>query len=282
MSEPSAIAPQRVSAPAMRSAAPDVRAAIARAATRTGVDFDYLLAQARIESNLDPQARAQTSSATGLYQFTNATWLETLGRHGAAHGIAMPQSRAEALAMRNDPAAAALMAAELANDNRDALTGALGREPDAAELYLAHFLGSQGAGRFLAAMSSDPGQSAPALMPKAAAANRAIFYDDGNPRSLGAVMGVIRAKVDRAMNASAGQAQPAGEWAMPADGPWHTAAQSPAWPRSPLGGQEPHTDPARRPSMAETLRQTFALTQPDAAIPAHVRDAYAKLSRFSL
>ena len=47
----------------------EVQGAIARAATRTGVDFDYLLAQARLESGLDPSAKAQTSSATGLYQF---------------------------------------------------------------------------------------------------------------------------------------------------------------------------------------------------------------------
>ena len=64
-----------------------VRAAIARAAERSGVDFDYLLAQARIESSLNPNARAGTSSAAGLYQFTKGTWLQTLDKHGAAHGL---------------------------------------------------------------------------------------------------------------------------------------------------------------------------------------------------
>jgi len=43
-----------------------VRSAIAKAAQRTGVDFDYLLAQARIESSLNPNAKARTSSAAGL------------------------------------------------------------------------------------------------------------------------------------------------------------------------------------------------------------------------
>ena len=43
-----------------------VRASIARAAQSTGVDFNYLLAQAKLESSLDPSARASTSSAAAL------------------------------------------------------------------------------------------------------------------------------------------------------------------------------------------------------------------------
>ncbi|MCX7676587.1 MAG: transglycosylase SLT domain-containing protein, partial [Alteraurantiacibacter sp.] len=57
-------------------------AAIARAAQATGTDFSYLLAQARIESGLNPAARARTSSASGLFQFIDQTWLATLDRHG--------------------------------------------------------------------------------------------------------------------------------------------------------------------------------------------------------
>ncbi len=53
---------------------------------RTGVDFSYLLAQARIESGLDPSAQARTSSASGLFQFIDQTWLSTLDRHGEALG----------------------------------------------------------------------------------------------------------------------------------------------------------------------------------------------------
>ncbi|HMO67525.1 MAG TPA: lytic transglycosylase domain-containing protein, partial [Novosphingobium sp.] len=194
-----------------------VRAAIARAASRTGVDFDYLLAQAKIESSLDPSARARTSSAAGLYQFTQGTWLRTLERHGAAHGIDWadaaidngrvvdPALRSQIMALRHDPDMAALMAGELANDNRAALTGVLGREPDAAELYLAHFLGAAGAGQFLSALESNPGMSAASLMPRAAAANRAIFYEgNGAPRSVAGMMDLIRGKVARAMEGGEG------------------------------------------------------------------------------
>ena len=150
--------------------APDVRLSIARAAKATGVDFDYLLAQAKLESKLDPNARAGTSSAAGLYQFIGSTWLETLDRHGARHGlgwadaaiasgkdgprISDPAMRSQIMALRYDPDTSSLMAAELAKDNQTDLRASLGREPDFAELYLAHFLGSDGAQRFLRRCSS--------------------------------------------------------------------------------------------------------------------------------
>jgi hypothetical protein len=67
------------------------------------------------------------------------------------------------MAMRDDPNVSAMMAAGLAGDNQVALTNALGRTPDASELYLAHFLGADGAKKFLAAMAVDPTQSAAAI-----------------------------------------------------------------------------------------------------------------------
>ena len=101
-----------------------VRAAIASAARATGVNFDYLLAQAKIESGLNPSARAPTSSAAGLYQFTRGTWLATLEKHAGKHGLGWvqdaisggtvtdPQMRAQIMALRFDPQASALMAGD--------------------------------------------------------------------------------------------------------------------------------------------------------------------------
>jgi hypothetical protein len=68
-------------------AATPVRSAIAHAARETGMDFQYMLAQAKIESALNPDAKASTSSAAGLYQFTRDTWLRTLDAHGDKHGL---------------------------------------------------------------------------------------------------------------------------------------------------------------------------------------------------
>lgn len=266
MTEPTATA---VSAPAVR---PDVQAAIARAARATGADFSYLLAQARIESGLNPQARAATSSAAGLYQFTGGTWLATLSRHGDEHGLGWAQQaalsgdpalRAQVMALRFDPQASAAMAGELAGDNAVALRGVLGREPDAAELYLAHFLGAEGASRFLTALSVDPGQSAAALLPRAASANRAIFYDDQGARSVSAVMGVLRSKVERAMGTAPSAAFPV----LPAPSGW-TAQQAVAAPA-----------PTARPSMADTLAAAFG---GPASAPAHVHAAYGQLKAFGL
>lgn len=288
-----------------------VHAAIARAANATGVDFGYLLAQARLESGLDPHARARTSSATGLYQFTGQTWLGTLARHGADHGLdwagdavgsaaSDPALRSRLLAMRHDPQLSALLAGDLANDNRVALSTTLGRDPDNAELYLAHFLGADGAGRFLAGLAADPDASAAALLPKAAAANRAIFFSaNGAPRSLSGVMDLLRSRLE-----AAGSGSPlpplSGSWAMaatpygapsaldlpgaqtmqpvPTGGPMAQEFQQAAANAGSPGG--PAATP--RASMAETLRDTFALAAPGTSGGDHVARAYSRLKAMGL
>ena len=263
----------------------DVRGAIARAAQATGVDFDYLLAQAKIESSLDPSARARTSSAAGLYQFTQGTWLRTLERHGAEHGLGWtdgaidggrlrdPAMRAQVMALRNDPELSALMAGELANDNRAGLSAALGREPDAAELYLAHFLGLGGASRLL---SADSGADAAALLPEAAAANRTIFYAPGGaPRTVGGVIELMRGKVAAAMEGGSSLPPGGGELAPDA---------TLAWSALPHPNPSPQGEGAAtaRPSMADTLRSTFGLTGSDASAPAFVHAAYGRLRSLGL
>lgn len=185
----------------LQSSAQRVHGAIANAATRTGVDFDFLVREAKVESDLNPQARARTSTATGLFQFTTQTWLGTLKQHGANHDlgwaadaitrgadgqyrIADPNLRARILDLRTQPEAAAAMAAELASDNHDFLGRKLGRAPEAVDLYLAHFLGEAGAARFLEAHDANPDGAAAELLPAAANANRNVFYRaDGTQRS---------------------------------------------------------------------------------------------------
>ena len=270
---------------------PPIEAAIRRAAQATGIDFAYLLGEARLESSLDPEARAGTSSAAGLYQFTTGTWLATLDRHGGEHGygwagaaieggrVRDPALRAQIMALRFDPGASALMAAELASDNRDHLRGVLGREPDASELYLAHFLGAEGAGKFLTALAANPGQSAAALFPRAAAANRTIFFGaDGSPRSLGAVMDLIRGKMEYAMGGAISPS-PSGEglgWGLSKNAR-SGLADMPHPNPSPEG--EGLSGPAR-PSMADTLALAFGGSL--GAMPGHVRTAYGKLQAFGL
>jgi soluble lytic murein transglycosylase-like protein len=66
--------------PATASAAPQITGAIRQAAQSTGISFEYLLTTAKIESNFNPSAQASTSSAKGLYQFIDQTWLGTMKR----------------------------------------------------------------------------------------------------------------------------------------------------------------------------------------------------------
>lgn len=264
------------------------QAAIARASAATGVDFDYLVAQARLESGLDPNARAATSSAAGLYQFVGGTWLDTLDRHAGTHGldwagaaitrsgghatIGDPALRSQIMALRYDPDVSALMAAELARDNSAELSGFLGRAPDSTELYLAHFLGAAGARGFLGALQSTPQASAAALFPKPAAANQAIFFDGDRARSVAEVMDLLRTRVSAAMDGGGGPqvggsyayAAPGGSFAHAAD----TFSQA---------------APARRVSMAETLQATFGGSENLGGRAAQrVDEAYGKFRAFGL
>lgn len=177
-----------------RSVAPEIKDAIQTAARRTGVSFDFLVKQAETESGFDPKAKAATSSATGLYQFIDRTWIDMVKQHGQKYGLADtvealgandPAARSSALALRTDPKIAAAMAAEYTKGNQEALRGVLSREPNATDLYMAHFLGPQGATRFLKAQGANGGAAAADVLPEAAAANRAVFFNaEGGKRSL--------------------------------------------------------------------------------------------------
>lgn len=153
-----------------------VLAALRSASTATGVDFGYLVKTAQRESNFDPTAKASTSSAAGLFQFTNATWLDTIARHGARHGVdTSGMSRDQILALRNDPEMSARMGAELAAENARILERKIGRPVTTGELYLAHFLGASDAAKLIAAARTDGQASATDLLPRAASANVNVF-----------------------------------------------------------------------------------------------------------
>ncbi len=181
-----------------------VESAIQRASSATGVDFSFLMGAAKRESGFNPNAKAGTSSASGLFQFVDQTWLSTLKKHGAKYGYARyadliqqgsdgkyrvtgDEARKAVLGLKLDPHAASLMAGELTSDHASYLRGRVGRSPTAGELYAAHFLGPQGSARLIEAAGNSPGASAAAMFPDAAAANRSIFYREGRPATVGEV-----------------------------------------------------------------------------------------------
>lgn len=158
-----------------------VMTALRSAAKATGVDFDYLVKTAQRESNFDPGAKASTSSATGLFQFTSETWLNVLDRYGAQHGVKTDGlTREEMLDMRKDAALSAKMAAELAGENGKILAKKLGREATSAELYTAHFMGPSDAARLIEAARTNKAGTAAEMFPRAALANANVFKgEDG-------------------------------------------------------------------------------------------------------
>jgi hypothetical protein len=178
-----------------------VVAALKKAAAATGSDFHYLLGTAIRESSLRPEAQSATSSAAGLFQFIDQTWLGLVKEHGARHGLAAfadaitkdtagryhaePAAKQSILALRKDPQLSALMAGEYAKSTGSAMQASLGRPVCGGELYAAHFLGADAACKLIRLAASDPAASAPAQFPQAASANRSVFYrPDGQPKSV--------------------------------------------------------------------------------------------------
>jgi hypothetical protein len=106
-----------------------------------------------VESGGDPTAQNPNSSARGLGQFTNGTWIATVRKHEPQ--LAEGRSRAQLLALRDDPAISRRMTAYLLQENRQGIQAA-GLEASDANSYLAHFAGLDGATRLLRADPSTP------------------------------------------------------------------------------------------------------------------------------
>lgn len=206
-----------------------VTQAIRDGADRTGTGFDFLLKTAQRESALDPLAKARTSSATGLFQFIEQTWLGLVKDEGTRHGlsayasaiqegdggrlsVADPQMRQTILELRRDPRLSAVMAGALTQKNRESLGGTLGRAPNASELYMAHVLGARGAGELIRSAAASPNAAAATNFPEAAAANRGIFFDKaGKARSFSEVYALLGAAHAGLATVASAKAQPAGD-----------------------------------------------------------------------
>jgi hypothetical protein len=188
--------------------------AIREASRVTGTGFEYLLKAAMRESNFNPKARSSKSSAAGLFQFIDQTWLATLKQSGASVGYGryaaavvrtssgryvVPNGamRRQIMNLRFDPTANAVMAGAFTQRNATRLSAALGRTPTDGELYLAHLLGQWGAAKLITSAQNSPQAKAANLFPHAARANRSIFFDKGGrARSSAEVYGALVARLD--------------------------------------------------------------------------------------
>ncbi|MBM3583165.1 MAG: hypothetical protein FJX36_01725 [Alphaproteobacteria bacterium] len=264
--------------------------AIRQAASRSGVDFAFMLAQAAIESGFDLKAQAPTSSGRGLYQFTDATRLAMVRDHGAEIGLGGhaqriqtdgdgravvkdKAARAEILALRDDPRLSAELAARLAQDNRSVIEESLGSgHVGATELYLAHFLGAGQATRFMIAFKSRPDTDASRLFPVKAKANPGVFLDaEGRPRSVRAIYDAFARRLDTAMDITTPEPVIVAQAPAPRPGGRAVRVIVAGAPRRDLAARpslRPATGPARRarvgqPRRADTRRRQTRGWQPD-------------------
>jgi len=222
-----------------------IAGAIQRAASTTGTSFEYLLATAKMESNFNPAASASTSSARGLFQFIDQTWLGTVKEAGSQLGygdyadaitkssagnysVSDPATRAAILKLRDDPAAASAMAGVLTRSNSFKLTGKIGRRPTDGELYMAHFMGVGGAARLIGNAEDNPRASGARLFPNAAAANRSIFYErSGRARNVSEVYAELTRRYASAANSPATRTAMAAVGVTPASKVAAAAATTP-------------------------------------------------------
>jgi Transglycosylase SLT domain len=250
--------------PNPRPSIPAVTGAIRRAAASTGANFNYLLATAKVESNLDPNLTVSTSTATGLFQFIDQTWLAVMKTAGRAFGFeryadAITQTsagryvvedaglREEMMKLRKDPAANAVMGGVVTQQNAAVLGKRIGRKPTEGELYVAHFFGPYAAARVIELAGSDPNADAAAMFPEAARANRSVFYDrQGNARTIAGVRDELARRYQVAKAAMA-----------PATMATAVATLIPAAPTS--------AAPARRVADTAGVTGAFVAAQPSAA-----------------
>jgi hypothetical protein len=200
--------------PPPHGTSPAVASSMRQASRATSIDFGMLMAQAKEESGFRVDAKASGSSATGLFQFINSTWLGLVQRFGEKYGVgdlaqriatdstgqatvADPALRERILALRKDPSLSAALAAEHARGNKGEIERALGRPAGNADLYLAHFLGAAGATALLKAVAQNGDAVGAALLPGAAAANRGVFFDDaGRARSVAEIYRSFAQRID--------------------------------------------------------------------------------------
>ncbi len=158
------------------------------AAKLVGVDPNALMQVIAMESGFKTGARAGTSSATGLGQFTAGTWKEMMSKYANKYGIDPNTSP-------NDPKASAIMAAQYLKDNAQAIGKATGMPVGSTEAYIGHFLGTNGAIQFLKALKDNPEASAAQAMPKQANANKEIFFENGRQRTNAEVYALLEKRI---------------------------------------------------------------------------------------
>lgn len=188
---------------------------IIQAADETDTDPVYLMALADKESSFRVNAKASTSTAVGLFQFLNATWLELVRDYGARHNLEAEAAAittsggkltiedkdvyARVMQLRENPYVAAVMAGEMLKRDATRIGQRLGRDLDRSEYYFAHFLGAGSASRLLQANAVKPRSNASGLFPQAARANRSLFTSGNGRKKRSVTVGEFHQRIENMM-----------------------------------------------------------------------------------
>lgn len=154
-------------APPMGGLGGGTRQATELAARVTNAPAGYLRALAGQEGLDNPDAQNPRSSATGLMQFTEDTWLSMLSRHGRQYGlperlataiVRRPNgsyavrdraARDELMRLRNSGEWSAIMGGHLFHEEAETMQRVRGRPVQVNEVYLGHFMGGNVAGQWI-------------------------------------------------------------------------------------------------------------------------------------
>lgn len=166
----------------------DAKALVQQTAQSMGIDPKLAMTTVAMESGFRGDAKAGTSSATGLYQFTKGTWSDMMKKHAKDYGIPADTSA-------DDKRANAIMGVKYLEENLSKAKSS-GLPEDITSAYMMHFMGPQGGRKALGlqdnAIMAD-------VFPSQASANKTMFYnEDGSPRSKAQFLEHVNNKINKA------------------------------------------------------------------------------------
>lgn len=154
----------------------NVLSGLKEASTLSGQNLGYLTTQAANLSGFNSLAKSLTSSAGGLFQFTDASWSSMVNQYGAQYGVGLLD--------RFDPRASSIMGGLVTAENSAFLT-AKGLTANVANLNFAQLLGAAPAAKLIAAATQSPTSALSAFLPASAQAHRSLLYaQDGTPKTV--------------------------------------------------------------------------------------------------
>lgn len=237
------------------TAGPSSARALPSFADTSGDSGNYVANLFKRESGNNPNARAKTSSATGLGQFTTGTW-NSLARSRPELGLTPVAGGQDG---RTDPEQM-LRATQAHTADNEALLRKSGLPVNDATRYSLHFLGSGGGRRFVAGTLANPDRPAVSLVgPEQAAANRTIFFNrDGSPKSAGTVMNDFARSFGGSAPAPAPRrVQVAALGDVSGLGGALPAPVASMFTEAPVGG----------PDVPQQVKQTGSISAPSSAVP---------------